>query len=197
VAASDVERVRASESFRADRYLRIGHRAEPAHVGYYYASAAGKTWGQHTAAWLARLGAGTPPLQEDAQYPLQQTSCTALYVAARRVDDDRDEAAMNDPGAARAEAYALYLGLLEEWAGAGSWALDSLTVHDPDDRPVAGAPVTLGGALVVETDARGTVRFARTEAGPMSIEIERMGLRSRALLLDSQHDIRLTGPRGR
>ena len=197
VGASDVERVRVSEAFHADRYLRIGHRAEPTRVGYYFASAAGRTWAQRTAAWLARLGLGGPAVEEDAQYPLQQTSCTALYVSARRVDDDADETAMNAAGAVRSEAYALYLGLIEEWTGPASWPLDSLAVRDADGHPVAGALVTLGGALVLQADVQGDVRFARTEPGPIMVEVEHPALRARALLLDSTRGHLLTGPRGR
>ena len=197
VAASDVERVRVSEVFHAERFLRIGHRPESTHVGYYFSSAPGKVWGQRTAAWLARLGFPPPPVVEDAQYPLQQTSCTALYVSARRVDDPADEAAMNAPGAVRAEAYALYLGLLEDWAGAGTWPLDSVEVRDADDRPATGALVTLGGAFVLQADAQGKVRFALTEPGPLMVVAEHPAVRARAVLLDSQRGIRLTGPRGR
>jgi hypothetical protein len=85
VAASDVERVRLSEVFQADRFLRIGHRPESTHVGYYFSSAPGKVWGsarpRGSPLRLPRAARG-----RDAQYPLQQTSCTALYVSARRVD---------------------------------------------------------------------------------------------------------------
>jgi N-acetylmuramoyl-L-alanine amidase len=197
VAASDVERVRASEEFHADRYLRIGHRPEPPHIGSYFSSAPGKTWGAHVASWLARLGLPAPPVQDDAQYPLQQTSCTAIYVATRRVDDAADEAAMNEPGAVRAEAYALYLALLEEWTSGAGWPLDSLEVRDAEGRPAAGAVVTLGGALVLETDAHGSLRFARTEAGPIEALVDHPAVRTRGLLLESQRNAVLTGPNGR
>ena len=97
----------------------------------------------------------------------------------------------------RAEAYALYLGLLEEWTSASAWSLDTLSVRDSDDRPLPGALVTLGGALVLQTDARGEALFARTETGPMMIAAEHAAMRARALLLDSQRGIRLTGLRER
>jgi hypothetical protein len=197
VAVSDVERVRMSEVFQADRFLRIGHRPESTHVGFYFSSAPGKAWGQRTASWLARFGFPPPPVVEDAQYPLQQTACTALYASVRRIDDPAEEEAMNAPGAVRAEACALYLGLLEDWAGPGTWPLDSVEVRDADDRPAAGALVTLGGALVLQADAHGKVRFARTESGPLMVTAEHPAVRARALLLDSQRGIRLTGPRGR
>jgi N-acetylmuramoyl-L-alanine amidase len=197
VAASDVERVRVSESFHADRYLRIGHRAEPPRVGFYFSSAVGKTWGERTAAWLGRLGLESPPVRDDAQYPLQQTSSTALYVSARRVDQPASEDAMNAAGAARAEAYALYLGVLGEWTRDTGWEVDSIAVRDPEGRPAAGALVTLGSALVLQADAQGVVRFVRTEPGPLPVEVEHPAVRARALLIDSARGTLLTGPRGR
>jgi len=193
-AASDVERVRIGEAFRADRYLRIGHRPDTPRLGYYFSSAAGKRWAQRTAAWLARLGGDAPAVTEDAQYPLQQSSSPALFAGARRVEDPADEQLMNAPGAVRAEAYALYLGVLEEWAGDGAWPLDSLEVRDAGGAPVGGALVTLGGALVLETDALGRVRFARTEPGPLEVRAEHPSVSARRVLLDSERGIVLIEP---
>ena len=189
---SDVERVRVSEAFGAERYLRIGHRAEAPRIGYYFASPTGRRWAQRTRETLAALGVADPSLGEDAQYPMQQTSCAALYVAAGRVDRAEDEARMLAPGALRAEAYALYLSLAREFAPERSWPLDSLEVHDASGRPVAGALVTLGDALVLESDASGRVRFARTEAGPLPA---RVGAEEpQTILLDSMRGAILTGP---
>src|SRR5213075_2198137 len=123
--------------FGADRYLRIGHRAEPPHAGYYFSSSVGRRWAQRTAAWLGRLGWPAPPVTEDAQYPLQQSSCPAIYVSTARVDDPASEERMNAAGAARSEAYALFLGLIGEWSEAELPA-DSLRVHDAQGRPAAG-----------------------------------------------------------
>jgi hypothetical protein len=197
VAASDVERVRVSEEFHADRYLRIGHRPEPPHIGCYFSSAPGKVWGAHVAAWLAKLGISALAVLDDAQYPLQQTSCTAIYVSARRIDDPAAEAAMNDVGAVRAEAYALYLALAEEWATETAWGVDSVEVRDAAGRPAAGAVVTLGGALVLQTDPGGMLRFARTEAGPIELLVEHPAVRTRTLLLESQRSATVTGSNGR
>jgi hypothetical protein len=195
-AASDVERVRAGERFGADRYLRIGHRAEPPHAGYYFSSSAGRRWAQRTAAWLGRLGWPAPPVTEDAQYPLQQSSCPAIYVSTARVDDPASEERMNAAGAARSEAYALFLGLIGEWSEA-DLPVDSLRVHDAQGRPAAGAIVTLGGALVLQTDEGGVVRFARTEPGPLEARAEHPAVHARTLLLDSQRGVDMTGPVGR
>jgi N-acetylmuramoyl-L-alanine amidase len=193
--ASDEERVRASEAFRADRYLRIGHRAAPPRLGYYFSSAVGRGWAEHTAAALAQLGLPGLPLVEDAQYPLQQTSCPALYVSAARIDDPHAEEWMVAPGALRAEAYALFLGLVREWSPQAELAPDSLEVRDAGG-PAAGAFVTLGDAFVLQADRMGRVRFARTEPGPLAVRVEHPRLRSMVVLLDSHRGVVVTGPPG-
>jgi hypothetical protein len=133
---------------------------------------------------------------EDALYPLQQTSCPALYASIARVDSAGDEEALLAPGALRAEAYALFVALAREWAPAAEWAVDSLEVRDAAGVPVPGAPVTLGDALVVETDAQGRVRFARTEPGPIEVRVSEPRIRASTVLLDSMRGALLTGPRG-
>jgi N-acetylmuramoyl-L-alanine amidase len=195
-ALSDIERVRIAEAFRPDRYLRIGHRAEPPRLGYYYSSAPGRAWALRTATELARLGLPAPAPAEDAQYPLQQVSATALYASIARVDDRSDEDRMTAAGVLRSEAYGLYLGLLREWAPRADWPLDSLRVVDAEGRPVAEASVTLGRSLVLQTDAAGQVRFVRTEVGPLEVEVDHPRVRTRLVLLDSDRGVQLTGSRG-
>lgn len=141
-ALSDVERVEISEAFHADRFLRIGHRAQPPRAGYYFSSAGGKRWAESAVSLLAKLGLPKPGIAEDAQYPLQQTSCPALYIAPARIDDAASETRLRGPGTLRAEAYALFLSLAREWAPS-DWPLDSLEVRDDAGRPLAGALVTL------------------------------------------------------
>jgi N-acetylmuramoyl-L-alanine amidase len=193
VSMSDVERVQVSEAFHSDRFVRIGHAAEPPMFGYYFSSAGGRHMAESAAAAFAALGLAAPRLAEDAQYPLQQTSCAALYVSPARVDLAASEMALLAPGALRAEAYALFVGLAREWAPGAVWPADSLEVRDAAGQPVAGAAVTLGGALVVETDALGRVRFARTEPGPIEASVEDPRVRGRTLLLESARGITLTG----
>jgi N-acetylmuramoyl-L-alanine amidase len=191
---SEAERLQGSEDFRADRYLRIGHRAR--RFGHYFSSQAGRRWAERTGAAFALLALAAPPAGEDALYPLQQSSCPALYASPARVDSAGDEAALLAPGALRAEAYALFLGLAREWAPGGAWAVDSLEVRDEAGGPVPGARVTVGGALVLETDRIGRVRFERTEPGPLEALVEESRVRARVVLLDSMRGAVLTGPPG-
>jgi hypothetical protein len=191
---SEVERVQISEAFRADRYLRIGHRPEAPRLGHYFSSAAGRAWAGRTAETLERLGLDAPAIADDAQYPLQQTSCPALYVSAARIDQAASEDALLAPGALRAEAYALYLAIVREWAPDAGFALDSLFVRDRAGTPVPGAAVMLGEALMLETDREGRIRFARTEPGPLEAAVVDPRVTARAILLDSTSGAILTGP---
>ncbi len=193
-ALADLERVRAAETFGAERYLRIGHRAGPPVLGYWFGSSAGRAWAQRTADALAAVGLPAPPVAEEAQYALQQASATALYASIARVDSAADEERLLAPGARRAEAYALYLALVQGFAPAFELAVDSLTVADAAGQPVADAAVTLGGTITLRSDARGQVRFARTEPGSLEAVVADRRVSARALLLDSSRGVVLTGP---
>jgi N-acetylmuramoyl-L-alanine amidase len=195
VAVSEAERVQASEAFHADRYLRIGHRSN--RLGYYFSSAAGKRWAEHTATEFERLGLLAPRIAEDPAYPLTQTSCPALVAAPAAIDQPEMEVRLLAPGGLRSEAYAMFLGLAREWAPDAAWAADSIEVRDAAGAPLAGVAVTLGGALVVETDAFGRARFARTEPGPIEAGIEDPRARGRVVLLELQRGAVVTGSRDR
>ncbi len=195
-SVSDVERVQISEAFRADRFLRVGFRNEPAKLGHYFSSAAGRAWAGRTRAEFERLGLAAPPIGENAQYPITQTSCVAMAAMLGPLDDAAVEERLLAPGALRARAYALFLGLAHEFAPAADWPLDSLVVRDEARAPVAGAAVRLG-TLVLESDAFGVVKFARTEPGAYEAAVDDSRVRARGRLLDSAHAFVLTGPRGR
>jgi N-acetylmuramoyl-L-alanine amidase len=197
LALSDVERVQIAESFHAERYLRLAHPAAPPRLGAYPTSVAGRAWAARTAATLAAFGLPAPPVTDEAQYAIQQTSCPALLAAPGSLADEASEARLLAPGALRAEAYALFLALAREWAPNAAWPADSLTVLGDDAHPLADAAVTLGGALVLVTDASGRIRFARSEPGPIEAVVEDSRLSARATLLESQRGAVLAGTTGR
>jgi N-acetylmuramoyl-L-alanine amidase len=194
LAISDLERVRRAEAFRPERFLRIAHGPHPPRLGHYFSSANGKRWAERTAAALGALGLPPVPVGEDAQWVIQQTSCPALHASLARVDDAVAEARLVGPGARRAEAYALLTGLAAEFAPDSAWRADSVIVRDRTGAPVPGAPITLGGALVVETDARGVARFVRSEPGAMEAVVEHARVSARGVLLESPAETVLTGP---
>ena len=193
-ALAELERVQISEAFRAERFLRIGHRAEPARIGHYFSSAAGSAWAKGLAAECLRLGLAAPHIAEDAQYPLQQTSCPSLYASLARIDEAASEDRLLAPGALHAEAYVLWLALAREWGSDRSWMTDSVSVRDATGRAVAGAAVRLGGALLIETNDRGVARFVRTEPGPLEAAVDDRRVRVHRVLLDSDRGTALTGP---
>ena len=197
LALSDVERVQASEAFQAERFLRIAHRATPPRLAHHAASPAGKAWAERSAQGLAALGLAAPEVTEEAQYVIQQTSCPALFASPASLGDEASEARLLAPGALRAEAYALFLALAREWAPEAAWPADSLTLLGPAGRPVPDAAVTLGGTLVLVTDASGRIRFARTEPGPVGVVVEEPRASFRGILLESQRGAALTGTPGR
>jgi hypothetical protein len=193
----DAERVRRAEVFRAERYLRIGHREAPPVIGHWFGSAAGNAWARRTQEALASLGCPAPPVAEEPMVALQQASSPALYVSIARVDSSADEERLLAPGALRAEAYAIYLGLVREFAGDLAPAIDSLEVRTDEGRPLPGALVALGGALTLQADASGRVRFARTEPGALEAALVGAGAPARRVLLDSDRGAVLTGRSGR
>lgn len=194
-ALSELQRVQISEAFGAERFVRIGHRAERAHVGHYFSSAAGRRWAQRVAEACAALGLPAPPVAENAQYPIQQTSCPALYAGLARIDDPADEARLVAPGTVSAEAHALYLALAREWpAGDAEVAVrvDSVAVRGAGGAPLGGAAVTFGRAILLETDAMGRVRYGRTEAGPIAVEARGARAEARGILVESDRGLVLT-----
>lgn len=196
LALSEVERVQTSEAFRAERFLRISHRG-PARLGHAPGSAAGAAWAERCAQALAALGLAAPAVTAEAQYVIQQTSCPALLASPATLGDEASEARLLAPGALRSEAYALFLAMAREWAPQAAWPADSLTLLDPAGRPVEDAAVTLGGTLVLVTDASGRIRFARTEPGPIDVVVEDSRTHFRGLLLESMRGAVLTGAPGR
>ena len=210
-AVSELGRVQVAEGFRAERYLRIGHANTAPLSGHYFNSPVGRRWAQRIARALTDLGLPATRVGESSKYVLSQVSAAAVYATLARTDSS--ETALMSPGYLRAEAYALYLALARDFAPAGtatgaastpesagaeaaaSWPMDSLFVRDAAGVPVAGAAVRLGAALVVGTDATGAVRFARTETGPLPVEVEDARARVRAVLLDSDRGRILQTPR--
>jgi hypothetical protein len=115
---------------------------------------------------------------------------------------DSAEGKLLASGRLRAEAYALWLALAQDLAASSppsppseAWPLDSLRVVDASGASIPGAAVTLGSALVVATDSSGVARFARSEPGPLPVQVLANGVRMRALLLESERGRVLQLPR--
>ena len=192
---SELARVQISEAFNADRFIRIGHRREPPHIGHYFASGPGKAWAGRVAGACSTLGIPVAPVAENAQYPLQQTSCPALYAGLARIDDPASEERLLQPGAVSQVAYALYLAMAQEWPAPPFDAVDTVEIRGASGTPIPGVAVRLGNAIQLETDPFGRVRFVRTEPGPLDVDARHGEFRVRRTLLDSDRGMVLTGPR--
>ena len=102
-----------------------------------------------------------------------------------RIDTPSSEARLLAPGRLRAEAFALFVALARDFAPSDEWESDSIEVRDADGHSVAGALVTLGGALVLQAGADGVARFVRTEPGPLEAACDDSRVNARVLLLES------------
>jgi hypothetical protein len=158
---SALDRLRAVEAAFADRLLTLAHRQPKgfATVGHYFASAPGKALAQRLAARLDTRGvAANPTVFATPAYLVQQTGAVAAAVdlpAEPALDAEPTRAAAR----LREEAYALYLGLLEDLGGDPA-AFLRLDVKVTDaGKPAAGVPVTLDHRWLLLTDTDGVARF--------------------------------------
>jgi N-acetylmuramoyl-L-alanine amidase len=195
VSLSDLARVQISEAFRADRFLRIGHRPEPPQIGHYFSSEPGRAWGARVAQACSSLGLPVPARGDNAQYPLQQTSCPALYAGLARIDDPASESRLLEAGTVSRVAHALYIAFIREWAPEFTSTVDSLEIRDASGAPLGGAAVRIGNALHLESDPLGRVRFVRSEPGPLPVEVRDARIFIRRTLIDSERGTVLTGSR--
>jgi hypothetical protein len=200
-AVSELGRVQVSEGFRAERYCASGTRTRRPWPGITSTAPPAGAGRNVSRARSTSSGCRYRRVGESAKYALAQVSAAAVYATLARTDSS--EADLLAPGRLRAEAFALFLALARDLAGApaanggaaddglalsaaaAAWPVDSLLVRDAAGVPVAGAAIRLGAALVIATDARGTARFARTEAGALPVEVEDARARVRTVLLDS------------
>ncbi len=163
----EVTRVRLAEGFGAERYLRIAHRPGAPSAGHYFSSGGGRRWAARLAALAPRLGLDSVAVGESARYPIAQVSAVALDASLARID--RDESRLLAPGTLRAEAHALYAALAADLLGR-DLDVDSVPLTRSDATPAAHARVSAGGVLLLQADASGVVRIARTEAAPITLE---------------------------
>jgi N-acetylmuramoyl-L-alanine amidase len=139
-----IDRLRVTEAFAAERVVSISHRGGAATAGHYFSSPGGKALAGRIA---RRLGG---KVVESPSYLVQQTAAVAV--------------AVNLAGAApEAEAYALYLALLEDFGGADTGKLPVTVMRA--GAPAANVPVTLDGRWRLLTGPDGTATFDALPAG--------------------------------
>jgi len=141
-----IDRLRVTESFNAERVIVIDQRGGPS-VGHYFSSPGGKALAQRIAnRFEARGVVRNARVVESPGYLVQQTAAVAVAVnVATPVPD--------------AEAYAIYLALLEDFGGKDVLKLPVAVT------PPASVPVTLDGRWTLLTGADGKVTFDALPAG--------------------------------
>jgi N-acetylmuramoyl-L-alanine amidase len=170
---------RATNRFRADRYLEIRHPAVPGDSAaavrshFFPGSANGekmaRTVGEAVARRLQREHRGPSEL---VTYPLQQTACPAIVIAAPPISDPDEESRLNQARYLREQAYAVFLGVLHHFGVADSCVLD-VEVQAPERSDWL---VTLDGTWTLVSDESGRVRFECVPAGAHELHLRRGSL---------------------
>jgi N-acetylmuramoyl-L-alanine amidase len=191
--AEDIARM--TNRFRADSYLEIRHPAAPADSAsavrtYHFPGSANgekmaRTLGDAVAARLGRPHRGPAPL---VTYPLQQTACPAIVVAAPPISDPDEESRLNHAYYLREQAYAIFLGILRHYGVTSAGTLE-VEVNAPDRRDWM---VTLDGTWTLSTGNDGVVRFECVPPGPHEVQVRRADRVLRAVAVTPD-----TGPAAR
>jgi hypothetical protein len=150
-----IDRLRRTEEFAPDRVVVLSHRAEAgqAGAGHYFSSTGGKALARRIADRLEKREAvRRAGVSETASYVVAQTAAVAVAV---NLPDARPLYVEGTRGARqlRAEAYALYLALLEDLGSDAKAWQDVKVVTAP------GVAVTLDGRWTLISDGEGRVRF--------------------------------------
>jgi N-acetylmuramoyl-L-alanine amidase len=175
--AEDVARM--TNRFRADRYVEIRHSAGPPDSAavvrsfYFPGSANGKKLaaaiGDVVARRLSRPHHGP---DETVTYPLQQTACPAIVIAFPAISNAEEEMRLAQAWYLRAQAYALFVGLLATSAVPPDGTLQ-VDVMAPDRRDWM---VTLDGTWSLCTDESGQVVFECVPPGAHELRVRRAGV---------------------
>ena len=150
-----------AKGFAADRLITVTHAAPPTGVaiGYYFASAGGKALAQRIAARLTARGlAKAPTVSASPSFLVQQTAAVAAVAhlpdaSALYVEPTRAAARL------RAEAYALYLALLEDLGGDPAQFVSLEVRVTRGGAKAANVPVELDGRWILFTGEDGAATF--------------------------------------
>jgi hypothetical protein len=116
-----------------------------------------------------RLGREHRGPSELVTYPLQQTACPAIVIAAPPISDAQEEIRLNQARYLREQAYAVFLGVLHHFGVADSC---SLKIEIRGSEP-ADWLATLDGTWTLVSDESGVVRFECLPPGPHDVRLRR------------------------
>lgn len=186
---------RMTNRWRADRYLEIRHPASPPEstlaVGAFYfpGSDVGETMARDVGeTFAAELGVPFRGAAATVTYPLQQTACPAIVVAAPSIANSDEELRLDSSAYLRKQAYGIFLGILRHFGGAGGARLEvGIAAADP-----SGWMVTLDDTWTLLTGPGGQAAFGAVPAGEHSITARRGSVITRETIVTSGADARLT-----
>jgi hypothetical protein len=158
-----IERLRVTEGFGAERVISITHRAPGASatVGHYFSSPGGKALAKRIEIKLELREVATSRTFETPSWLVQQTGAVATLVDLPSIaGTDRLE------WRTHAEAYAIYLALLEDFGATDLHALPLSVMRDPPTTSTDDLPVRLDGRWTLYTRGNdGEAKFDGLPAG--------------------------------
>ncbi|MBI6545274.1 MAG: N-acetylmuramoyl-L-alanine amidase [Cyanobacteria bacterium NC_groundwater_1444_Ag_S-0.65um_54_12] len=169
-APSDLARVRMANAEQATLFLRIGHQPGQGlrtRVEHYPGSTLGKRLAESISQQLSsRLGTANAGAVANTGFALVQTSSTAVVIYPSGVEtlvtDENSEARL------RAEAYAIYLGLLPpEIAGTQL----RVQAESESATPLSGVMIELDGIWIGQTDQSGGYAFSHVKPGNHTLTV--------------------------
>ncbi len=167
---------RLTNRFRADRYIEIRHPATPpdsalaVNVYYFPGSAAGEATARAVGdAFARRIGARFDGPTTQVTYPLQQTACPAIIVAAPSIARKEEELRLDRASYQREQAYAFFTGILRAYDVADT---TRLTVEVRASQR-SDWMITLDDAWPLLTGDDGVVTFECVPPGPHRLALRR------------------------
>jgi N-acetylmuramoyl-L-alanine amidase len=183
---------RLTNRFGANRYLEIRHRSAPADsplvvTTYHFpGSATGALLAASVVGEMsARLEVPGRGPYETVTYPLQQTACPAIVIAAPSIGSLEEELRLAQSWYQREQAYAIFLGVLDHYDVSDSGQLlVRFARRDPTVEGIeagaavpdaAGWRVTVEGSWTLVTGADGAVWFDKLPPGDYRISAVKSG----------------------
>lgn len=188
---------RLTNTWGADRYIEIRHRALPADsalavtVYHFPGSRTGRAMAAQLAPEIARR-TGTParPPASIVTYPLQQTACPAIVIAYPSIGDVDEELRLDTSRYLREQAYGAFAGILAHF-GSPDTAVVSVSLSGADPQ---GWSVVLDDTWTLVTGGSGSVRFEGVGAGPHRLTATRGETRHAAAVTVESDSLDVTIP---
>jgi N-acetylmuramoyl-L-alanine amidase len=167
---------RLTNRFRADRYVEIRHPNAPAdsprvvRAFFFPGSARGEEIARGVGSATARrLHIPLRGPSDTVTYALQQTACPAIVVALPSISSPEEEMRLDRASYQREQAYALFVGFLEQFGGSPGARLEiEVSAEARKDWLV-----TLDGTWTLVTGEDGMVSFEHVPAGPHEVAVRR------------------------